>query len=154
LIVIYIVIGFFLSVLLLEWFIKRKKDETSTNQPIINIDLDGVYKELEDLPNKVLRSIVSSTSFHKGALGELVGYLSLKAEYDRVIPLGGLVDCLLIKYPSATDPGKIVFCDIKTGKAKLTKDQLILKQLIKDKKVEFLKFSLDVKDVMTEDNSE
>ena len=113
-----------------------------TSQPI-NIDLDSIHRQLEGIPNKVLSSITSSSNFHKGALGELIGYLSLQGQYDRVIPLGNITDFILISFPTETNPGKIVFCDIKTGKARLSRDQTLFKKLIEEKKIEFVKFTIN-----------
>src|SRR3972149_10453909 len=47
------------------------------------IDLSPLIRIVDDLPTKVLQSITSSSNTHKGALGELIGYINLRASYDR-----------------------------------------------------------------------
>jgi hypothetical protein len=59
--------GCFLAGYVIFWLWNYKKSiyPSPQREPIINVDLDGVFKVLEDLPTKVLRSIVSSTSFYR-----------------------------------------------------------------------------------------
>jgi len=109
--------------------------------PIVNIDLDHVYKMLDQVPNKVLQSIISSTNNSKGNLGEMMGYLKLQAEYDRVIPLHSIVDFVCVSFPREGKEGHIDFLDVKTDKAKLSKDQIQLKKLIQEKKINFVKMT-------------
>jgi len=111
--------------------------------PQVNVNLKPLQDAMEGLPNKVLQSITSSSSVHKGKLGELIGYLQLHASYDRVIPLADIMDFLVINFPTDKDPGRITFIDVKTGKsARLSRDQKIVKQLIEEKRVEFIKLSI------------
>lgn len=141
-------IGVVIAVLILggQWlfFERKKKTEKTvqTLQPIVNVDLGPIYKLIEGVPNKVLQSIVSSSNNMKGNLGELMGFLKLKAEYDRVIPLGNIVDFIGIKLPKDGKEGQIDFIDIKTDKAKLSKDQSQLKKLIAEKRINFVKISI------------
>lgn len=126
----------------------------------VSVDLSSVFNllgqhsqkltaEMKTIPESVLTSINGSSNTHKGKLGELIGYLSLKAEYDRIIPLGSIVDFMCIKFPRGDDPGKLVFIDVKTGKsARLSPDQRILKKLIQDKVIEFRKLDVESVDVM------
>lgn len=104
--------------------------------PVVHIDLEPVHKAVRELPNKVLQSIQNSTNTQKGALGELIGYLRLQAQYDRVIPLGNIVDFLCIKLPTDSRSGmdgRIDFVDVKTGKnARLSKEQRALRELISE----------------------
>lgn len=114
--------------------------------PQVNVNLEPLQKAIEGLPNKVLHSIQSSTNTKKGALGELIGYIELEAQYDRIIPLGNIVDFLAIKLPDVNkiEEGHIDFIDIKTGKrSRLSKDQCALQQLIKDKKINFIKLTVN-----------
>ena len=41
---------------------------------------DNLNRNIDEIPNKVLKSIRSSTNVKKGALGELIGYLELKGK--------------------------------------------------------------------------
>lgn len=121
--------------------------------PVVHIDLEPVHKAVRELPNKVLQSIQNSTNTQKGAVGELIGFLRLQAQYDRVIPLGNIVDFLCIKLPSDSRSGmdgRIDFVDVKTGKnARLSKDQKALRELIseliQDDRINFVE--LKVKEV-------
>jgi hypothetical protein len=121
---------------------------------ITTINMQPLEEAIRSLPNKVLQSIQSSANTKKGALGELVGYTRLQAEYDRIIPLGNIVDFMCIKFPSDSrkgkDPegviemGRVDFVDIKTGKSsRLSKDQRELQKLIKDKRVNFVKMKVE-----------
>lgn len=114
--------------------------------PSVTIDLDSIHRALDLIPNKVLNAIKSSNNNHKGDFGEFVGFLKLKAEYDRVIPFGNITDFICISFPKEDKEGKIVFVDIKTGNAKLSKDQTMLKNIIKNKQIEFIKYHIDVSD--------
>lgn len=126
----------------------------------VSVDLASVYNllgqqsqklttEMKGIPESVLTSISNSSNTHKGKLGELIGYLSLKAEYDRIIPLGSIVDFMCLSYPKDGKPGKLVFIDVKTGKsARLSPDQRILKKLIQDKSIEFMKLDVESIDVL------
>jgi predicted Holliday junction resolvase-like endonuclease len=126
----------------------------------VSVDLAPVYNllgqherrltsEMKGIPETVLTSISNSSNTHKGKLGELIGYLSLKAEYDRIIPLGSIVDFMCISFPKDGRPGRLVFIDVKTGKsARLSPDQRILKKLIQDKSIEFMKLDVESIDVL------
>lgn len=115
--------------------------------PAPTVDLKPLQKQIDDLPNKVLTSITNSTNTYKGALGELIGYINLRASYDRIIPLGSIVDFVCIKFPDKEHPGCVDFVDVKTGhKARLSKDQRSLQQLIKDKKINFCQLKVEASD--------
>jgi hypothetical protein len=117
--------------------------------PQVNVNLSPLEDAIKGIPTKVLQSIQSSTNTKKGALGELIGYIQLEAEYDRIIPLGNIVDFMCIKFPKQLpdgiiDMGQVDFVDIKTGKSsRLSKDQRELQKLIKDKRVNFVKLKVD-----------
>lgn len=111
------------------------------------INLKPIHQQIDEIPNKVLTSITNSTNTHKGALGELIGYLNIRALYDRIIPLGTIVDFVGIKLPTENTEGSVDFIDIKTGnKARLSKDQKALQQLIKDKKINFCQIKVEASD--------
>jgi len=120
----------------------------------VTVNMDPLQQAIQALPNKVLHSIQSSTNTKKGALGELIGYIELEAQYDRIIPLGNIVDFMCIKFPEINKAGmrpdgtihegRVDFVDIKTGKSsRLSKDQRMLQQLIKDKKINFVKVTVN-----------
>jgi predicted Holliday junction resolvase-like endonuclease len=113
-----------------------------------------VKQELNALPEDILRSLTGSANTHKGKLGELIGYISLKAEYDKIIPLGSIVDFMCISFPTDTNEGTVDFIDIKTGdSARLNKDQRALKNLITGKKIKFKTIKIDTIDGMPDDGS-
>lgn len=122
---------------------KSKEQRIIIPAPQVNVNMRPLEDAIKEIPNKVLQSIQSSTNTHKGVLGELIGYLKLHAEYDRIIPLNNIIDFLAIKLPTETEPGMISFIDIKTGKyARLSKDQKLLKKIIEDKNIEFIKYNI------------
>lgn len=147
---------YILTLILWDHFASARQRKHDTNmqqllqqlmQPPPTIDLSQIYTHIDQIPNKVLMSITNSTNTYKGALGELVGYIELKAAYDRIIPLGSIVDFVAIKLPTKDNPGCIDFVDVKTGhKARLSKDQKALQQLIKDKKINFCQLKVDATD--------
>ncbi len=114
-------------------------------------DLNKLEYKVNDLPRQVLDSITGSTSQHKGKLAELIAYIDLKAQYDRLIPLNSIVDFICIRFPKEGQPGAVVFLDIKNGKAaRLSEDQKMLKSIIEAGQIEFLKIRIDTTDVLKE----
>ena len=130
---------------------KSKKIESvqPAQQPIF-FNTKPLENAIADLPTKVLNTITGSTNTYKGALGELIGYIQLRASYDRIIPLGNIVDFICIKLPSTLpdgtkDPGHIDFIDIKTGdSSRLSKDQRGLQKIIEEKHINFIKMKIDI----------
>src|SRR5579863_6205878 len=127
-------------------YLLSQKTKKSSNQPesasinnqITHDRLKEMEEQLDGLPNKVLESINGSISNHKGKLAELIAYVNLKAKYDKVIPLGNIVDFLGIRFPTETDPGTFDFIDIKNGKsARLSQDQKQLQKLIQEQRIQF-----------------
>ena len=134
-----------------------KRDLTDLkNKPLpepqqVTINLKPLEDKINEMPTKVLQSIVGSTNTHKGALGELIGYIQLRASYDRIVPLGNIVDFMCIKFPTEEEEGHIDFIDIKTGKfSRLSKDQRALQKLIDEKKINFVKLKVDSGDTKSE----
>lgn len=118
--------------------------------PSIQVDVDtsaitrALADQLAHLPEQITQSITGTANTHKGKLGELIGYLQIKAEYDRIIPLGTIVDFMAIKFPTDTNPGYIDLIDIKTGQsARLSQDQRKLKELIEAKQINFKTIKID-----------
>jgi len=127
------------------WYrFKSQPKATPPPPPQVNVNLKPLQDAINGLPNKVLQSITSSSNTHKGALGELIGYLQLHASYDRMIPLGNIVDFVCIKFPDDTSEGHVDFVDIKTGnRCRLSKDQKALQDLIKAKRINFIKLKVE-----------
>lgn len=124
--------------------LESQKEVTPQPPPQVNVNLKPLQESIDGLPNKVLQSITSSSNTHKGALGELIGYLQLHASYDRIIPLGNIVDFVCIKFPDDSCTGHVDFIDIKTGnRCRLSKDQRALQKLIQDKKINFIKLKVE-----------
>ncbi len=137
--------------------IPRKKIEPTTPLPVpapivnlkpildqIDINRAMAEKNLDLLPAAVLKALDGSLNGHKGKIGELIGYITLKAKYDRVIPLGSIVDFMGIRFPEGDDPGCVHFIDIKTGpNARLSKDQRHLKTLLTKGSVTFVTMNID-----------
>ena len=98
----------------------------------------AVKKNLDKLPDDILQSLTGSTNTYKGKLGELIGYVNLKAQYDKIIPLGGIVDFVCIRMPKGDLPGYVDFVDIKTGSnARLSKEQRAFRDILKKKLINF-----------------
>lgn len=115
--------------------------------PQVNINLKPLENAIYNIPGKVLHSIQSSINNKKGKLGELIGYLELEAMYDRILPVGSIVDFICVQFPENSRPGTVDFIDIKTGKcARLSKDQKVLQRLIKEKKINFKKIDISISD--------
>lgn len=131
-------------------YITKKLDQHKSS-PLVNTDNAHVHvalreleRDIEEMPNRMLQTIIGSTNTHKGALGELIGYIQLRASYDRIIPLGNIVDFMAIKFPDGNEPGHVDFIDIKTGeKSRLSKDQRSLQKLIEEKKINFIKLKVE-----------
>src|SRR5690606_15935370 len=130
-------------------------------QPVIDISgiqgsvndlssqFSNINRQVIDMPSQVLKSITGSSNTYKGKLGELIAFIQLKAEYDRIIPLGNIVDFIGIDFGTKDKPGKIVFIDIKTGKnARLSADQKAIKKIIEAGNIHFSKFDIAEIDVM------
>lgn len=116
--------------------------QTLTNQ--LREQHQQVKKRIDEMPEDLIKSLTGNINTHKGKLGELIGYLSLKAEYDRIIPLGNIVDFICIKFPTDTEEGYVDFIDIKTGdSARLNKDQRSLKLLLANKLINFKTVKID-----------
>lgn len=112
--------------------------------PQVNVNLKPLQDEIEKLPGKVLQSITGCANTHKGALGELIGYINMKAEYDKIIPLGNIVDFMCIRFPNGSRAGTVDFVDVKTGPhSRLSKEQKMLQTMISEKQINFVKLRVD-----------
>lgn len=139
------------------WILRAIKNIPKPNMQDLNISVDtsrlteqmhkhnlSMSDNMRALPSEVMNTIIGTTNVHKGRLGELIGYVSLKAEYDRIIPLGNIVDFMGICFDKPGVPGYVDFIDIKTGEtARLNKDQRALKSLLVNKQVNFKTIKID-----------
>jgi len=112
-------------------------------------DINGLTQAVEllksELPQRVLKSIQGNTATLKGDLAEHVAYLKLASDYDRLIPLGSVVDFVGIRFDSTRQAvdGVIDFIDIKTGKhSRLSQEQMKVKRLILGGRTAFLKVKI------------
>ena len=95
-----------------------------------------IQDTLEDLPSDVLESITHSLGKRTGKLNELLATFEL-TQYDRLFYLGEPVDFIGIKYDESID-----FIEVKTGKARLSPDEVKLKDLIECKMVNYVQLSV------------
>ena len=110
--------------------------------PAIHLDLGSINADIRQLPTKILHAVQGSTANIKGAVAEHISYLTLASKYDRLVPLGSVVDFIGINFDSdnTEEDGRVDFIDIKTGKySRLTREQAKLKRLILGGRVAFLK---------------
>lgn len=118
--------------------------------PVIHVEapvdprIDDLIDVVSEMPQKVLESITSSANRQKGQLGELIGYLNLNSKYDKLLALRDITDFLAIRFSKNGVEGSVDFIDVKNGpNARLTKDQLQLRDLIKNGKVNFYSFKVE-----------
>jgi len=147
-IVLFIIVISVIFQIFLSLKIEKLENKKPPEPAPISIDISGtearLAKAMSSLPDKIVNSITGSANVEKGKLGELIGYLSMKAEYDRIIPLGNIVDYMGIKLPTDDSPGYVDFIDIKTGKhSRLTSDQRKLKTLLDEKLISFKTIRID-----------
>jgi predicted Holliday junction resolvase-like endonuclease len=93
---------------------------------------------LRDLPRDVLESITRSLGKRTGRLNELLATIEL-THYDRLFYFGGSpIDFVGIKYDEGID-----FIEVKTGKARLSPDELKLRELIEAGKVKYVPLTVE-----------
>ena len=123
--------------------VKRPKPVSSPLEERALLDLKNA---IGDLPQRVLKSIQGNTATLKGDLAEHVAYLKLAANYDRLIPLGSVVDFVGIRFDTTRQAvdGVIDFIDIKTGRhSRLSQEQMKVKRLILGGRTAFLKVKIN-----------
>lgn len=132
--------------------------EVSRDQPeqkSYDLVLERLERHIKGVPEGVLRSIKGSVSDVKGHMGELISFLQVRSQYDRLIILGDICDFIGIKFPSEKEKGHIHFIDIKAGKfARLSKDQTKLKKIIESGDFEFQKISVSMDSVSKKETHE
>lgn len=107
-----------------------------------NHSLEMLLQQQRQLPNQMLRCIQGNVNTLKGQAAELIAYLQLNASYDRLLPFNSITDFIGIKFPKGDDPGHLDFIDIKTGSARLSREQSSLKRIIEDKQINFVKVTV------------
>jgi len=96
-------------------------------------DFIDLYKQVDNLPLKVLQTIQGSINPQKGKMAELLTYAELRYDYDRIIPLGWPIDFIGIKNGERID-----FIEVKSGvSALLTEEEKHIKNLIVSGRVNF-----------------
>src|SRR3989338_9700153 len=74
------------------YFIGRLHGQRIINPQELPPNLLSLYKEIQNLPNKVLNTIQGSLNPQKGKVAELLTFAELRYDYDIIIPLGKPVD--------------------------------------------------------------
>lgn len=128
--------------------VEQIREAVSRPPAPVHVDFGPVQsrldRQMKALPEQITRSITGTANTHKGKLGELIGYIMMKGSYDRIIPLGNIVDFMAIRFPEEDKPGQVDFIDIKTGKhSRLTPDQRKLKSLLDKKAIGFRTIKVD-----------
>ena len=134
----------------------RLKDlENNSAQKSYDLVLERIERAIGSVPESVLRSVKGSVSDMKGHMGELISYVQVRSQYDRLIVLGDICDFIGIKFPKDSNPGHIHFIDIKAGKfARLSKDQIKLKKIIEKGDFEFQKISVSIDTLIKKETHE
>jgi predicted Holliday junction resolvase-like endonuclease len=92
---------------------------------------------LEVLPHDVLESITKSLGKRTGKLNELMATFEL-TQYDRLFYLGAPIDFVGIKYDEGVD-----FIEVKTGRFRLSADELKLRELIEAGRVNYVPLTVE-----------
>ncbi|MBA7596807.1 hypothetical protein ES703_03797 [subsurface metagenome] len=92
---------------------------------------------LRSLPHDVLESITRSLGKRTGRLNELLATFEL-TQYDRLFYLGEPIDFVGIKYDEGVD-----FIEVKTGKFRLSADEMKLRELIEAGKVNYVPLTVE-----------
>ncbi len=123
-------IGLLILALIIAYLFGRLHFRKSADIPQDFIDL---YKQVDNLPLRVLQTIQGSINPQKGKMAELLTYAELRYDYDRIIPLGWPIDFIGIKNGQRID-----FIEVKSGQtAVLTEEEKHIKNLINQGSVHF-----------------
>jgi hypothetical protein len=120
----------FLSIGIIAYLIGRL--HAKPKQSDIPQDFIDLYKQVNNLPARVLSTIQGSINPQKGKVAELLTYAELRYDYDRIIPLGMPVDFIGIKNNQQID-----FVEVKSGGAVLTEEEKHIKFLVENARVNF-----------------
>lgn len=136
---IYIIIG--LLTLFAAYLIGRLHAKPKSQE--IPTDFISLYKQVADLPVRVLQTIQGSINPQKGKIAELLTYAELRYDYDRIVPLGWPIDFIGIK-----NNDRIDFIEVKSGNfATLTDEEKHIKNLIATGRVHFRLIKVSDEDV-------
>lgn len=124
--IIFILAGLFIAYLLGRLH-SRKTPPTDIPQDVLDL-----YRQINNLPLKILQTIQGSINPQKGKMAELLTYAELRYDYDRIIPLGWPIDFIGIK-----NNNRIDFIEIKSGTATLSEEERHIKELIHHNRVNF-----------------
>ncbi len=122
-------VGFISLIIIIAYLFGRLHSRKQTDIPQDFIDL---YKQVDNLPLRVLQTIQGSINPQKGKMAELLTYAELRYDYDRIIPLGWPIDFIGIK-----NGDRIDFIEVKSGQAVLTDEEKHIKNLISEKRINF-----------------
>lgn len=125
-----IIIAFIILGLIIAYLLGKSHAKKTSDVPQDFIDL---YRQVDNLPLKVLQTIQGSINPQKGKMAELLTYAELRYDYDRIIPLGQPIDFIGIK-----NNDRIDFIEIKSGLTPvLTDEEKHIKNLIQRGSVHF-----------------
>ena len=126
------VIGFIILGLVIAYLIGRLQNRKPPSD--IPQDFIDLYKQVDNLPLRVLQTIQGSINPQKGKMAELLTYAELRYDYDRIIPLGWPIDFIGIKNNERID-----FIEVKSGQTHiLTDEEKHIKNLIAQGRVQFM----------------
>src|SRR5258708_1450567 len=124
-------VGFIILGLVIAYLIGRLQSRSPKSD--IPQDFIDLYKQVDNLPLRVLQTIQGSINRQKGKMAELLTYAELRYDYDRIIPLGWPIDFIGIKNNETID-----FIEVKSGtSALLTEEEKHIKNLITQGRVSF-----------------
>jgi len=115
---------------------KMRQSATEFMSTMHLIDKD-ITSKMKKLPKDTLKSIQGGISPRKGKVGEIMAYMKLMAEYNRLIMISDVVDFIGISNDA------IDFIEIKSSTSRLSKDQKIVKKLILEGKVRWIESRVD-----------
>ncbi len=102
---------------------------------------EASVREIQDmmrrLPHDVLESVTKSLGKRTGKLNELMATFEL-TQYDRLFYLGEPIDFVGIKYDEGVD-----FIEVKTGRFRLSADEMKLRELIEAGRVNYVPLSVE-----------
>ncbi len=135
---IHITLG--ILILVIVYLLGRVQSKPKTDIPQDMIDL---YRQVNDIPTKVLQTIQGSINPQKGKMAELLTYAELRYDYDRIIPLGWPIDFVGIK-----NHDRIDFIEVKSGNfSVLTEEEKHIKNLIAQGRVHFRLIKVTEEDI-------
>lgn len=120
----YLLIGIVILFIVIAYLIGRIHSKPKSQD--IPQDFIDLYRQVDNLPVRILQTIQGSINPQKGKVAELLTYAELRYDYDRIIPLGHPIDFIGIKNNERID-----FIEVKSGtSAVLTEEEKHIKKLI------------------------